>query len=251
MEHASGYDAELQRLDVVFRRACAVRAGDNVLDVGCGTGQTTRAAAVAAHHGRALGVDTSAPAVERARRLAEDEGLDNIAFERGDAQVHPFRSGSVDLVISRFGTMFFHDAGAAFANLARTLRPDGRLVMMVWQAGNRNEWTVAIHRALGEEVAESAAFSLADPSRTTELLKVAGFVDIGLDDVAEPVWYGPDVASAETWARSFTTTTEVLGRLGPDGAEQGLDRLRETLTAHLGDDGVWFDSRAWIVTARR
>lgn len=254
VEHAVGYDSELQRLDVVFRRACAIRSAQIVLDVGCGTGQTTRAAAVTAREGRALGVDTSAPAIERARELAEAERLDNIAFERGDAQVHPFRSESVDVVISRFGTMFFHDAGAAFANLARALRPDGRLVMMVWQAGDRNEWSVAVHRALGgteRQVGDSPAFSLADPARTTRILEAAGFVDVEFDGVDEPVWYGPDVASAEAWVRSFTRTDELVARLGPEGVERGLDRLREALSTHLADDGVWLGSRAWIVTARR
>ncbi|GEL97275.1 methyltransferase [Cellulomonas terrae] len=254
MEHAAGYDAELQRLDVPFRRACAVQARDSVLDVGCGTGQTTRAAAVAAREGHVLGVDTSAPAVERARALAENEQLGNVVFERGDAQVHPFRTESVDLVISRFGTMFFHDAGAAFSNLARALRPDGRLVMMVWQAGDRNEWSVAIHRALGgaeRQVGDSPAFSLADPARTTAVLEGAGFVDVGFDDVDEPVWYGPDVASAEAWISSFTSTDDLVARLGPEGAQHGLDLLREALSEHLGDDGVWLGSRAWIVTARR
>lgn len=254
MEHAAGYDSELRRLDVPFRRACAVQARDRVLDVGCGIGQTTRAAATAAREGHVLGVDTSAPAIERARALAEAERLGNIAFERGDAQVHPFGSESVDLVISRFGTMFFHDAGAAFANLARALRPDGRLVMMVWQAGDRNEWSLAIHRALGgaeQQVGDSPAFSLGDAARTTTVLEGAGFVDVGFDDVDEPVWYGPDVASAEAWVRSFTSTDELVARLGPEGVERGLDRLREALSAHLADDGVWLGSRAWIVTARR
>ena len=139
---------ELQRLDVVFRQACDVQTRDRVLDVGCGTGQTTRAAALAAHDGSALGVDSSAPAVERARGFADAAGLGNVAFERGDAQVHPFAGETFDLAISRFGTMFFHDAGAAFTNLARALRPAGRLVMLVWQAGDRNEWDVAIQRAL-------------------------------------------------------------------------------------------------------
>ena len=68
-----------------------------------------------------------------------------------DAQVHRFPPESFDLAISRFGAMFFDDPVAAFANIARALRPAGRLVMMVWQARERNEWDVAIHRSLGAE----------------------------------------------------------------------------------------------------
>ena len=103
----------------------------------------------------------------------------------------------------------------------------------------------------GLPVVRSAAFSLADPSRTTQLLEAAGFVDVDVTEVDEQVCYGPDVAAAEAWVRSFTCTGELLGRLDPDGARRGLHRLREVLSAHLGADGVWFGSRAWIVTAHR
>ncbi|WP_456789284.1 class I SAM-dependent methyltransferase [Cellulomonas sp. P5_C5] len=253
-QHASGYDTELQLLDVVFRRACDVQVRDRVLDVGCGTGQTTRAAALAAPEGGALGVDSSASAIERARALAQADGIANVAFERGDAQVLPFAQEGFDLTVSRFGTMFFHDATAAFTNLARALRPAGRLVMMVWQDADRNEWDVAIRQALGgaeQPVGTSPAFSLADPSRTSEVLDAAGFVDVVVTDVDEPVCYGPDVAAAEAWVRGFTSTSELLARLDTETEERGLDRLREALSDHLRDDGVWFGSRAWIVTARR
>jgi len=127
----SGYDAERRRHNEVLRRACGVQPHDHVLDIGCGTGQTTRQAARAARAGSALGVDISAPAIERARELARDEGLRNVTFEHGNAQVHRFPQERFDLAISRFGTMFFDDPGAAFANIRRALRPAGRLVMMV------------------------------------------------------------------------------------------------------------------------
>ena len=83
-------------------------------------------------------------------RLARDEGIHNVTFERADAQVHRFPQDHFDLAISRFGTMFFDDPAAAFANISGTLRPAGRLVMMVWQPAERNEWHVAICQALGE-----------------------------------------------------------------------------------------------------
>ena len=121
-----GYDAELRRHNEVLRRAVSVRLHDHVLDIGCGTEQTTRQAARAARAGSALGVNVSAPAIERARELARAEGLGNVAFEHANAQIHRFAQGHFDLAISRFGTMFFEDPGVAFANLRQALRPAGR-----------------------------------------------------------------------------------------------------------------------------
>jgi ubiquinone/menaquinone biosynthesis C-methylase UbiE len=254
----SGYDAELSRYNEVLRRAVGIQLHDHVIDIGCGTGQTTRQAARTARAGSALGVDVSATAIERARELAGAEGLRNVTFEHTDAQVHRFPQERFDLAISRFGTMFFDDPLAAFANIGRALRPAGRLVMMVWQAHDRNEWDVTIHESL--EAAEGPvagasggpdAFSLADPPTVTEILQAAGFAGIAFTDVHEPVYYGPDVAAALDWVRGFTCTSEILRRLDPAAATRAVERLRVALAAHLSDGGVWFDSRAWIITAQR
>ena len=211
-----------------------------------------------AQAGSALGVDISMPAIERARELAEAQGVRNVTFEQADAQVHRFPRERFDLVISRFGTMFFAEPVAAFTNIGRALRPDGRLVMMVWQASDRNEWDVAIQRSLtgpeGSAAVASAGpdpFSLADPPAVTGILEAAGFADVTFTDVREPMYFGPDVATALDWIRGFACTSEVLKRLDPAAAARAAGRLRETLAAHLSDDGVWFNSRAWIVTARR
>jgi ubiquinone/menaquinone biosynthesis C-methylase UbiE len=255
---SSGYDAELRRHNEVLRRACGVQRHDHVLDIGCGTGQTTRQAARTAQAGSALGVDISAPAIERARELARAEGLRNVAFEHADAQVHRFPQERFDLAISRFGTMFFDDPGAAFANIGRALRPAGRLVMMVWQAHERNEWDVVIHQSLGAAEGPVAIpsggadpFSLADPPAVKQILEAAGFADVAFTDVREPVYYGPDVAAALDWVRGFTCTSDILKRLDPAAAARAAGRLREALAAHLSEDGVWFNSCGWIITARR
>jgi ubiquinone/menaquinone biosynthesis C-methylase UbiE len=259
-----GYDAELRRHNAVLRRACGIQFRDHILDVGCGTGQTTRQAARRARAGSALGIDLSAPAIERARELARAEGLRNVAFEHADAQACRFPHEHFDLAISRFGTMFFNDSAAAFANIRRALRPAGRLVMMVWQAHERNEWDVAIRQSLaaGEEPTAGEGstalpprgadpFSLADPPTVTRILEAAGFADVAFTDVREPVYYGPDVAAALGWVRGFTCTSELLKRLDPADAARAVGRLRDTLAAHGSNDGFWFNSRAWIVTARR
>lgn len=252
------YDAELTRYGPVLRQAWAAQSHDNVLDIGCGAGQTTREAASLAPAGSVLGVDLSAPAIERARTLARAEGLHNVAFERADAQTHRFPQRYFDLAISRFGTMFFDDSIAAFGNIAQALRPGGRLVMVVWQAHDHNEWAVAIHQALAEPDAPTTVggdqpdpFSLADPTTVAGILRAAGYADIAFTDVQEPVYYGPGPTAALTWVRSFASVNEFLKRVDPDPAARALARLRDTLATRMSDDGVWFDSRAWIVTAHR
>jgi SAM-dependent methyltransferase len=252
------YDVELQRHNEILRRACDIQIRDHVIDIGCGTGQTTRQAARTARAGSALGLDVSAPAIERARELAAAEALDNVTFQRADAQIYRFPQERFDAAISRFGTMFFDNPRTAFANIGRALRQGGRLVMMVWQAHDRNAWDVVIRQSLGA-VEEPMAwpsrrpdpFSLADQTFATEILEAARFGEVAFTDVREPVYYGPDVASALDWVRGFTCTSDVLKRLDSAGAERAVERLREALAKHLSDDGVWFNSRAWIVTARR
>jgi SAM-dependent methyltransferase len=253
-----GYDAELRRHNQILRRACGVQLHDRVLDIGCGTGQSTREAARTAQAGSALGVDISTPAIERARELARADGIGNVTFAHANAEVHRFPPERFDLAISRFGTMFFGDPVAAFANISRSLRPAGRLVMMVWQPNERNEWDVAIHQSIaGSEAPVAAAsagldpFSLADPPTVEQILGAAGFAAIAFTDVHEPVHYGPDVATALDWVRGFTCTGNLLKGLDPAAADRAVGRLRETLAAHLTEDGVWFNSRAWIITARR
>jgi SAM-dependent methyltransferase len=251
------YDAELQRHNQVLRRSCGIRPGDHVLDIGCGAGETTRDAARLATAGAALGVDVSAAAIARARRLTEAAGLSNISFEQADAATHAFPADSFDVAISRFGTMFFADPVAAFANIRRAMRPGGRLVMMVWREQDLNEWSVLIERALADGAdapaaspAGQAAFSLADPDLTERILAAAGFVEASLTDVHVPVYYGPDVAAALEWIGGFSSVQDVLQRLEPAAAGRALQRLRQALDGHVGAGGVWLDSRAWIVTAR-
>lgn len=251
---AEHYDAELRAHNERLRAAMVVRQADRVLDIGCGSGQTTRDAARAATSGSVLGVDISEEMLERARCRSAEEGVSNVAFERGDAQIHSFPSAHFDLIISRFGTMFFADPVAAFTHVARAARPGARLVMLVWQSDERNEWATAIRQALtaGAGAAPASglnAFSMADPDLVRSILGAAGFVEVGVTDVREPVYYGPDAAAALDLVRDMKRP--MLARLNAAAAQRTLVRLRETLAAHETGRGVLFDSRAWLVTARR
>ena len=251
------YDAELRAHHEHLRAAYEISPGDEVLDIGCGTGLTTRDAARAAAPGRVVGVDVSERMLERARQLTEAERLDNVTFELGDAQVHDFEPARFDLVISRFGTMFFSDPVAAFANIASALGPRGRLVLLVWQRLELNQWALAIDAAVGEAAQRppppgADPFSLGDAEATTAVLERAGFDELRFEDVHEPVLYGHDLAAALDFVRGFQSVSAALVSMSDSDAARAVERLRETLAAHQSDDqGVTLDSRAWLITARR
>jgi SAM-dependent methyltransferase len=248
------YDAELRLHNELFRAAARVGSGDRVLDIGCGTGLSTREAARAAVTGSAVGVDLSVSMLERARQLSAGQGLANVTYQQADAEVHRFPPARFDLCISRFGSMFFADPVAAFTNIGRALRPAARLVLLVWQERDRNEWATAISRTLPAASATSCGpdpFSLADPAVTEGILAAAGFTDVTFTDVHEPVYYGPDSATAFDAVVHLWEYKDLLANLDSTAAEQAHTRLRTTLDAHTADGGVYFDSRAWIVTAHR
>ncbi|MFF2522687.1 class I SAM-dependent methyltransferase [Streptomyces liangshanensis] len=246
------YDAELRLHNEHLRAAARVGSGDQVLDVGCGTGLTTREAARAAVDGGALGVDVSASMVARARLLTDAEGPRNATYQQADAQVHGFAPARFDVCISRFGTMFFADPVAAFTNIGRALRPGARMVLLVWQARDRNEWAAAIRESLLPKppTPTPKAFSLADPSATTAILTTAGFTDVDFTDVHEPVHYGPDADTALDNVLRLLKFDDLLTPLTPAAADRARARLHTTLAAHDSGNGVHFDSRAWLVTAR-
>lgn len=251
------YDAELQLHNERFRAAYDIRPTDRVLDIGCGAGQTTRDAALMAPEGHALGVDIDAGMIAFARQLAEAQDVQNVRFEVGDAQGFPFRPAGFELAVSRFGTMFFADLEAAFENIAYAIRTGGRLVMMVWQAHDHNEWAVAIDLAVtGKTCAPARAgprdpFSLADPEMVGSLLTRAGFTEVRFTEVDTPVYYGQDVSAALAFVSRFEAVSEVLRRSDAPSVNSARVRLKEALAAHESQHGVWFDSRAWIVEATR
>jgi len=249
------YDAELRAHHEHLRAALGVSPGDAVVDIGCGTGLTTREAARAAAPGPVLGVDVSERMLERARRLTAAEGLDNVRYELGDAQVHRFDAAGFDVAISRFGTMFFSDPAAAFANIATALRPEGRLVLLVWQRREDNAWARALDAALGDAVQPtppgSDPFSLGDAEATARLLEGAGFADVRFEDVHEPVFYGHDLDAVLAIVKGFQDTSAALASLSDAEAARTVERLRALLAAHHDDErGVVLDARSWLIIAR-
>ena len=152
--------------------------------------------------------------------------------------------------------MFFSDPAAAFANIAAALRPEARLVQLVWQRREHNEWARAIDAALGEAAQPAPPdldpFSLGDPEATAHILESAGFDDVRFEDIHEPVFYGRDLDAALGFVRGFQNTSAALASLSDREAARTVERLREMLAAHYSDErGVVLDSRSWLISARR
>ena len=164
-----------------FFAAAAVGVADRILDVGCGTGLTTRDAARSATSGSALGVDLSSRMIEHARSRAVAEGIGNVSYEQVDAQIHPFEPRTFDVAISQTGAMFFGDLTAAFVNVGRALKPGGRLVLLSWQPPANNAWVRELTGALaaGRDLPAPppdapGPFSLDDPERVRRSSKPRG-----------------------------------------------------------------------------
>ncbi|MER6257778.1 class I SAM-dependent methyltransferase [Streptomyces sp. NPDC001584] len=261
-EHADRFDRAISPYRTRLLAAADVSATDHVMDIGCGTGETTRDVAGQASSGLALGVDLSAAMLRVARRRAADEGLHNTDFMQADAQVHAFSPASFDVAVSRTGTMFFADPVAAFRNIGRALRPGGRLVQLVWQPPAGNEWLLSFARALAAgrplptptpppppRPDAPGPFSMADPTRVRTVLGAAGFTEVLLEPHSEAMWFGEDAADAERFVLGLHGW--MLDGLDAEGRRRAVDDLRTTLTAHETDDGVLYASATWIIRATR
>jgi SAM-dependent methyltransferase len=255
-DRARRFDEALANCHGPFLAAAALRADDRVLDVGCGTGQATRDAARTAVGGSALGVDLSTKMLALARNAAAQECLENVEFRHADAQIHPFETGAFDAVISRNGSMFFGDPIAAFRNIHRALRPDGRLTLLTWQGMADNEWltefraALAMGRTLPSPPPEAPSpFSLSDPERVKTILGRAGFSDVSLRSLHEPMCFGPDTDDAFDFISGLTGW--MRDGLDAEGEKAALAALRSSVTGHTGDHGVTYESATWIIQARR
>jgi SAM-dependent methyltransferase len=255
-EHAVRFDATMARYQRPLLDAARIAPGDRVLDIGCGTGRTTRDAAARAPDGSACGVDLSSAMIEWARLRAARERVGNASFTQGDAQVHPFPAASFDVVISRTGAMFFGDPDAAFANIARAIRPGGRLALLTWQPAARNEWFTTFVTALAAGRQRPAPppdrpgpFSMSEPDRVRRLLRGAGFADVAVTGHRAPMYYGRDADDAHAFVLGILGW--MLDGLDEAGRARASDALHAALHEHRTVAGVLLDSAAWIVTARR
>lgn len=173
----------------LLQSAARPQAGERVLDVGCGTGATTLPfAAAVGPGGHVTGIDISEPMLGEARRHVAEARAANVTLIRADAQSHRFAPDSFDLVISRFGVMFFADPTTAFTNLCGALRTGGRLCIAVWASIAENlHWKIPFDiavRHLGPPAPADphapGPMAFRDPDYLRGILAAAGFAEISI-----------------------------------------------------------------------
>jgi SAM-dependent methyltransferase len=250
-EHADRYDRASRRIWPRFVDTQIVGVADRVLDVGCGTGGPTRDVARIASDGEVTGIDLSTRMLELARKRSADEGLDNVTFVRGDAQVFPFEPEALDVAMSSFGTMFFNDPVAAFANIGGGLRRGGTLALLAWRTLQENEWLMSLRGALavGRELPTPppdapTPFAFADPDRVHSILGSAGFDGVELEPIDEPIDLGTDASDAFEFAQTMGIVEGLTDALDPATRATAMSNLANLFHARETADGVLLGSAA-------
>lgn len=256
-----GWVAAQDLLDRMFQPfadllAASVRPGDRVLDIGCGTGGTSLAAASAAGpSGHCLGVDISAPMIAWARERAAREGA-RAEFAVGDAQTHDFGPAGFDLMISRFGVMFFADPVAAFGNLRRAAAPGARLCVIAWRGPEENPFMTAAERATAPLLPELPAraanmpgqFGFADSVRTQDILEQAGWRDVTIRPVdRDCVIPG---AGLEQYIERMGPVARFLREADDEKRAQLMAAIRAGFAPYREGDAVRFTAACWLIEAK-
>jgi len=234
------------------------KAGQRILDIGCGCGAVTIALAKqVGPSGHVLGIDISVPMLERARQLTGKELPADYVL--ADATVYPFDPESFDLLVSRFGVMFFAEPVLSFLNLRGALRPKGQLIFACWREPRENGWMMALLMAaykhvpklpqLGPE--DPGPFSFADEARVRRILGGAGFTDIEME--ACPLTFdlaaGRGLEAAVQGALEIGPASRALEGHPPEVVAAAIQSIRETLTPFAKGQSVLLPGAIWLVTA--
>jgi len=229
-------------------------AGRRILDVGCGAGALTLAAAEQGGHG--VGVDISGPLVEAARARADRLGLASAEFVQADAQTCRFDLQSFDALASRFGVMFFDDPVAAFRNLRSAVRPAGRLACLVWRSAAENPFMTAAERAAADrlpklpERVENAPgqFGFADPGRVRSILAEGGWQD----PAARPLDVECSLTEDELglYVRRMGPVADLLPTLDDATRSEVERRVDAAFRPYVRNGEARFTAACWMVTAR-
>jgi len=235
------------------------KATDRIVDIGCGCGATSIALAErVSSSGFVLGVDISAPMLERARQLAPKRlPLD---FVQADATVYPFAPASFDFLVSRFGVMFFAEPVLSFANLRKALRPKGRVVFACWREPKENPWMMAPLQVVYRHVPrlpqvgpeDPGPFAFAGEERVTRILREAGYADVAMEpcNISLDIAIGRGLDAAADAALEIGPSARALEGHPPEVRAAARGSVRELLTPYVRGDTVPLPGSIWIVTAR-
>ena len=242
--------------------ASMLAEGEKVLDIGCGSGATSLMAARAVGPaGAVIGSDISDRMTERLAERAQ--GLDHVSTLPANAQTHVFESDH-DAVMSLFGVMFFDDSAAAFANIARALRPGGRMVFACWAGPPVNPWFSVLGRAAATHVPEMpppdpsapGPMRFADIAYVTDLLTQAGLTDVSAVEHALHLTPSTDPAGTVDMLLHIGPLRGAVAQLSPPGTAE--DRIAAIaadavagFTAFDGDDGLKVPCVIRIFSAQR
>jgi SAM-dependent methyltransferase len=251
-------DRQIAPLGAAAIQALSPGVGEQLIDIGCGCGQTTLdLAGRVGPQGRVVGVDISRPMLEVARRRAGAAAAPTADFREADVQAADLGGSVFDAAFSRFGVMFFSDPVAAFANLKRSLKPDGRLAFVCWRSFAENPWMgTPLAAALPfipppppMDPLAPGPFAFADADRVRAILTGAGFSAIDIRPHDTQIGSG-DVEQTLQLAFRVGPLGAIL-REDPSRADVIADAVRRVLETHLTPDGVMMPAAVWIVTARR
>ncbi len=265
IRQSAGLERQLEPVSGPLFGTARLQPGERVLDVGCGTGPTTRRAArdVGAD-GAVTGLDVAAPMLERAAEIRTEPGVATIEWVVADPSAWDPGEARFDVVLSRFGVMFFDDPAAAFAALARATVPGGRLHVAVWARRDRSElFELPLHAALtavGNEAGadvppvDGGPFSLGKEAEVRALLESAGWANVVWDEQEVSLLMGGGLSPAEAAVASmdFGPTRVVATNLDDEARDHMVAAITEAYQDHLDPDGhVTLGGTIIIVSATR
>ncbi|GAB5488480.1 MAG: methyltransferase domain-containing protein [Parasphingorhabdus sp.] len=247
-------DAMLAKVTASLISQAAPQSGERVLDIGCGTGETSLIAADAG--AQVTGVDISEPMLALAAKRLGDRGETILA----DASEYQDETG-FDLIMSRFGVMFFDDPRAAFTNINSNLKPEGRMSFACWRAPQENDWVLVPMMAVRPYLPETpeqdphapGPFAFADPERTKAILQNAGFADI----VIEPVDIEMVIADKDGIDQALDFITKIgpaaraMAEVDAAGRDKMLSALKEALSPHNDNGRIALKGAIWLVQAKQ